>query len=161
MRQDSFERFYYEKVSLEGCGCAEYVSTRLRDLDGLAVNAEVRGIAWTALPERRSVWVRLADRIRKVVESQTGGHSPVSWLIDGLRQRLLPLAVIVGVRRGIFPNVADRPGGWPNSFGFRFGDLSSFPLGASVTSSYAGSCLSGDRIHRASSAPLTTPARSS
>ena len=64
MRRDSFERFYYEKVSLEGCGCAEYVSTRLRDLDGLAVNAEVRGIAWTALPERRSVWVRLADRIR-------------------------------------------------------------------------------------------------
>ena len=68
MRRDSFERFYYEKVSLEGCGCAEYVSTRLRDLDGLAVNAEVRGIAWTALPERRSVWVRLADRIRKVAE---------------------------------------------------------------------------------------------
>ena len=68
MRRDSFERFYYKKVSLEGCGCAEYVSTRLRDLDGLAVNAEVRGIAWAALPERRSVWVRLADRIWKVVE---------------------------------------------------------------------------------------------
>ena len=64
MRWDSFDRFYYEKVSLEGCGCAEYVSTRLSDLDGLAVNAEVRGIAWTARPERRSVWVRLADRIR-------------------------------------------------------------------------------------------------
>ena len=30
MRRDSFERFYYEKVSLEGCGCAEYVTTRLR-----------------------------------------------------------------------------------------------------------------------------------
>ena len=28
MRRDSFERFYYEKVSLEGCGCSEYVSTR-------------------------------------------------------------------------------------------------------------------------------------
>ena len=40
MRRDSFERFYYEKVSLEGCGCAEYVSTRLRDLDGLAVKAK-------------------------------------------------------------------------------------------------------------------------
>ncbi len=112
MRRDSFERFYYEKVSLEGCGCAEYVSTRLRDLDGLAVNAEVRGIAWTALPERRSVWVRLADRIRKVAErDQIDGRSPVSWCIDGLRQRLLPLAVIVGVRRGIFPNIADRPRG--------------------------------------------------
>jgi hypothetical protein len=112
MRRDSFERFYYEKVSLEGCGCAEYVSTRLRDLDGLAVNAEVRGIAWTALPERRSVWVRLADRIRKVAErGQIDGRSPVSWCIDGLRQRLLPLAVIVGVRRGIFPNIADRPRG--------------------------------------------------
>ena len=108
MRRDSFERFYYEKVSLEGCGCAEYVSTRLRDLDGLAVKAEARGIAWTA-PERLPVWVRLADRIRKVARGQTGGYSPVSWFIDGLRQRLLPLAVIVGVRRRIFPNVADRP----------------------------------------------------
>ena len=111
MRCDSFDRFYYEKVSLEGCGCAEYVSTRLRDLDGLVVNAEVGGIAWTALPERRSVWVRLADRIGKVVESQTGGRSPVSWFIDGLRQRLLSLAVIVGVRRRIFPNVVGRPRG--------------------------------------------------
>ena len=68
MRQDSFERFYYEKVSLEGCGCAEYVSTRLRDLDGLAVNAEVRGIAWITLPERRSAWARLAESIRKMAE---------------------------------------------------------------------------------------------
>ena len=68
MRRDSFERFYYEKVSLEGCGCAEYVSTRLRDLDGLAVKTEVRGIAWTALPERQSVWIRLAHNIRQVAE---------------------------------------------------------------------------------------------
>ena len=44
MRRDSFERFYYEEVSLEGCGCAEYITTRLRDLDGLAVKAEARGI---------------------------------------------------------------------------------------------------------------------
>jgi hypothetical protein len=35
MRNDSFERFYYEKVGLgEGCGCAEHV-TRIRDLDAL------------------------------------------------------------------------------------------------------------------------------
>lgn len=35
MRQDSFERFYYQKVGLgEGCGCAEHV-TRIRDLDAL------------------------------------------------------------------------------------------------------------------------------
>ena len=67
MRRDSFERFYYEKVSLEGCGCAEYVSTRLRDLDRLAVKAEARGIAWSA-PESLQVWVRLADRIRKLAE---------------------------------------------------------------------------------------------
>ncbi len=108
MRRDSFERFYYEKVALEGCGCAEYVSTRLRDLDGLAVKAEVRGIAWSA-PERLPVWVRLADRIRKVTERANWRLQPVSWFIDGRRQRLLPLAVIVGVRRRIFLNVADRP----------------------------------------------------
>ena len=76
MRRDSFERFYYEKVSLEGCGCAEYVTTRLRDLDSLAVRAEARGIAWSA-PECRPVWLRLADRIRRVAEGanwHTGGH---------------------------------------------------------------------------------------
>src|SRR6478735_8881218 len=80
------ERFYYERVSLEGCGCAEYVSTRLRDLDGLVVNAEVGGIAWTALPERRSVWVRLADRIRKVVERANWRPQPrfmVHRKVDG------------------------------------------------------------------------------
>ena len=65
MRRDSFERFYYEKVALgEGRGCAEYV-TRMRHLDGLAVKAKARGIAWSA-PERRPVWIRLADRIRMV-----------------------------------------------------------------------------------------------
>ena len=110
MRRDSFERFYYEKVSLEGCGCAEYVSTRLRDLDGLAVKAEVRGTAWTALPERQSVWIGLAQHKVSRRDGKTGGR-PVSWFIDGLRHRLLPLAVIVGVRRRIFPNVADRPSG--------------------------------------------------
>jgi hypothetical protein len=68
MRRGSIERFYYEKVALEGCGCAEYVTTRIRDLDTLAVRAEARGIAWTALPERMPVWVRLADMIRKVAE---------------------------------------------------------------------------------------------
>ena len=71
MRRDSFERFYYEKVSLEGCGCAEYVSTRLRDLDGLAVQAAVRSTIRTALPERQSVWVRLADRIRNAANAVT------------------------------------------------------------------------------------------
>ena len=76
MHRDGFERFYYEKVSLEGCGCAEYVSTRLRDLDGLAVKAEARGIAWTALPERLPVWVRLADRIRKVAERANWRSQP-------------------------------------------------------------------------------------
>src|SRR3954469_2996693 len=55
MRRDSFERFYYEKVALEGCGCAEYVSSRLRDLDGLAVKAEARGLAWSS-PERQPGW---------------------------------------------------------------------------------------------------------
>ncbi len=65
MRRDSFERFYYEKVALgEGCGCAEYV-TRMRDLEAFAVKAEARGIAWSA-PERRPVWLRLADRLRRV-----------------------------------------------------------------------------------------------
>ena len=88
MRRDSFERFYYEKVSLEGCGCAEYVSTRLRDLDGLAVKAEARGVAWSA-PESLPVWVRLVERVRKLAERQIGGHNPVSWFIDGLRQRLV------------------------------------------------------------------------
>jgi hypothetical protein len=45
MRPDSFERFYYEKVTLEGCGCAEYVTTRIRDLDALAVRTQARGIS--------------------------------------------------------------------------------------------------------------------
>jgi hypothetical protein len=63
MRRDSFERFYYEKAALEGCGCAEYVTTRMRDLDALAVKAEARGIAWSA-SEYRPAWLRLADRIR-------------------------------------------------------------------------------------------------
>jgi hypothetical protein len=108
MRRDSFERFYYERVSLEGCGCAEYVSTRLRDLDGLAVKAEARGVAWSA-PESPHIWVRLADRIRKLAERANWRPQPVSWFVDGLRQRGFSLAVIIGVRRRIFPNVADRP----------------------------------------------------
>ncbi len=95
MRRDSFERFYYEKVSLEGCGCAEYVSTRLRDLDGLAVKAKARGIAWSA-PERLPVWVRLADRIRKVAERanwrlqprfMVRRWSPAAGLLSGCHRR--------------------------------------------------------------------------
>jgi hypothetical protein len=107
MRRDSFERFYYEKVALEGCGCAEYVATRIRDLDALTVKAEARGIAWSA-SKYRPVWIRLADRIRKVAETATG-YSPVSWFIDGRWQRGSSLAVIVGVSRRIFPNAAHRP----------------------------------------------------
>jgi hypothetical protein len=96
MCRDSFERFYYEKVSLEGCGCAVYVSTRLRDLDGLAVKDEARGIAWTALPEHLPVWVRLADRIRKVAERATWRPqprfkvrrwSPAAGLLSGCHRR--------------------------------------------------------------------------
>ena len=75
MRRDSFERFYYEKVALEGCGCAEYVSTRLRDLDGLAVKAEARGITWSA-PVRPPVWLRLADRKRKAREGKLALGGP-------------------------------------------------------------------------------------
>jgi hypothetical protein len=108
MRRDGFERFYYEKVSLEGCGCAEYVSTRLRDLDRLAVKAEARCIAWSA-PERLPVRVRLAERIRKVAERANWRPQPLSSFIDGLRKRSFSLAVIVGVRCRIFPKVADRP----------------------------------------------------
>ena len=92
MRRDSFERFYYEKVALEGCGCAEYVSTRLRDLDGFAVKAEARGIAWSA-PELRPVWLRLADRLRKLTESWSAGPRHVSSQNDitvAWRSPLLP-----------------------------------------------------------------------
>jgi hypothetical protein len=74
MPRDSFERFYYEKVSFEGCGCAEYVTTRMRDLDGLAVKAEARGTAWSAL-EHRPVWLRLADRIGKVASHASVGRA--------------------------------------------------------------------------------------
>ena len=52
------------KVALEGCGCAEDVTTRMRDLDALAVKAEARGVAWSA-SEYWPVWLRLADRIRR------------------------------------------------------------------------------------------------
>ena len=47
-------------------------------------------------------------------------------------------------------------GGWPDSSGFRFGDLSRFPLGAIVTSSYAGSWPFRPPHPRASSAPVTS-----
>ena len=92
MRRDSFERFYYEKVALEGCGCAEYVSTRMRDLDGFAVKAKARGIAWSA-PELRPVWLRLADRLRKLTESWSAGPPHVSSQNDitvAWRSPLLP-----------------------------------------------------------------------
>jgi hypothetical protein len=91
-----FERFYHEKVSLEGCGYPEYVSTRLRDLDGLAVKAKARGIAWTALPEHLPVWIRLADRIRKVAERANWRPqprfmvyrwSPAAGLLSGCHRR--------------------------------------------------------------------------
>ena len=95
MRRDSFERFYYEKVALEGCGCAEYVTTRMRDLDGLAVKAKARGIAWSA-PELRPVWLQLADRIRKVAEgvnwrSESCSRRPLGDVPHGLMLETVPV----------------------------------------------------------------------
>jgi hypothetical protein len=59
-----------------GCGCAEYVTTRICDIDTLAVRAEARGIAWTALPEHLPVWVRLADMIRGRREAKLATTAP-------------------------------------------------------------------------------------
>ena len=104
MRRDSFERFITKRSR------SKAAAARNMSAPGLAVTAEARDIAWSA-PERLPVWVRRAEQDRKIVERRTGGYSPVSWFIDGLRQRLFPLAVIIGVRRRIFLNVADRPMG--------------------------------------------------
>ena len=53
MREDSFERFYYQKVALsEGCGCAEHIIAT-RDLDAWWLAAARRSkhpgaLRWTA-----------------------------------------------------------------------------------------------------------------
>jgi hypothetical protein len=67
MRQDSFERFYYEKIGLgEGCGCAEHV-TRIRELDALgkrlASGRVTPGVLSTAMPWIRGVARRLTRRL--------------------------------------------------------------------------------------------------
>jgi hypothetical protein len=88
MRRDSFERFYYEKVALEGCGCAEYVTTRMRDLDALAVKAKARGIARSA-SEYRPVWLRLADRISRREANWRPQHR---FMVRGWSQAAEPLS---------------------------------------------------------------------
>ena len=61
MRDNSFERFYLEKMALgEGCGCAEHVS-RLRDLDQAAAQAHI-GFA-TARPVLPARLARLMARL--------------------------------------------------------------------------------------------------
>ncbi|BCH24664.1 hypothetical protein MesoLjLc_43300 [Mesorhizobium sp. L-8-10] len=72
MRQDGFDRFYYEKVGLgEGCGCAEHV-TRIRDLDALAAKANAFASRQQARP-RLLPWLgRLLFRSRNMLK----GRSP-------------------------------------------------------------------------------------
>ena len=83
MRRDSFERFYCEKVALEGCGCAEYVITRLRDLDGLAVKAECE-------------WHRLVGTGASACLAPAGGQDK-----EGRREGKLALGEVAAAARSV------------------------------------------------------------
>ena len=142
MRRDSFERFYYEKVALEGCGCAEYVSTRLRDLDGLAVKAEARGIAWTATGASARLGTAGGSDKEGSREGKLAVTAPFhgSSMVSGSGASLW----LSSSGLGAGSSRTSRTGrlGWSNSSGFRFRDLSCFSLCAIVTSSMRVPCPS-------------------